>query len=87
MSLETMKSLAEAGELEASLMHPRALLPEMPCVTVDEVTAGKIRNGMAVNLAEFSGSALVKVFTGQRDLLAIGRRVAGTLIQPMVVIG
>jgi tRNA pseudouridine55 synthase len=87
ITLDTMQSLVAAGELEANMQHPRTLLPEMPCVTADESTAGRIRNGMAVNLPEFSCAALVKVFTNQRELLAIGRRVAGTLIQPMVVLG
>jgi tRNA pseudouridine55 synthase len=41
---------------------------------------------MACNLPEYSQSPLVKIFTSQRELLAIGRRVAGTLIQPMVVL-
>ena len=67
--------------------HSRALLPEMPAVTVDERTAGSLRNGMQVNLPEFSAAPLVKIFTGPSELLAIGRRVAGTLIQPVVVLG
>jgi len=29
----------------------------------------------------------MKVFTGPRDLLAIARRIAGTLVQPFVVLG
>jgi hypothetical protein len=30
---------------------------------------------------------LVKVFESQRDLIAIAKRIAGTLFQPTVVIG
>jgi tRNA pseudouridine55 synthase len=67
--------------------HPRTLLPEMPCVTVDEETAGRIRNGMQVNVPEFSSAPSLKVFTAPRELLAIARRVAGTLVQPTVVMG
>jgi len=74
-------------EVEARLPHPRSLLPEMPSVTVDEQTAGRIRNGMQVNLPDFSNAPLLKIFTAPRELLAIGRRVAGTLAQPMVVLG
>ena len=51
------------------------------------MVAGRLRNGLASNLPEFSQSPLVKIFTSQRDLLAIGKRVAGTLIQPTVVMG
>ncbi|HEY4357861.1 MAG TPA: tRNA pseudouridine(55) synthase TruB [Acidobacteriaceae bacterium] len=86
MTVDTLKSLMPA-DIEACLPHPRTLLPEMPSVTVDEQTAGRIRNGMQVNVPEFSNAPLVKVFTGPRDLLAIGQRVAGTLMQPMIVLG
>ncbi len=85
VTIEDLKSAP--GAIEARLQHPRTLLPEMPSVTVDEQTAGKIRNGMQVNLPEFSQSPLVKVFTAPTELLAITRRVAGTLMQPVVVMG
>ena len=75
------------AEIEALLPHPRTLLPEMPSVIVDEQTAGKIRNGIQVNLPEFSSAPLVKVFAAPRDLLAITKRIAGTLMQPIVVLG
>jgi len=75
----------DAG-FEDKMVHPRTLLPEMPAVTADEATVGRIRNGMQVNLPEYSGAAMVKIFAGQRELAAIGRRVAGTLFQPFVVL-
>lgn len=74
-------------ELEARMPHPRTLLPVMPSVTADAFSIGRIRNGAAVNLPEFSVAPLVKIFEGQRNLIAIGKRIAGTLFQPMVVIG
>ena len=77
----------KAGVTEASLPHPRALLPELPSVTVDEAVAARIRNGMQVNLADFSREPMVKVFTSQTELIAVCKRVAGTLMQPFVVIG
>jgi tRNA pseudouridine55 synthase len=88
ISVEDLKALAgDTAAIEERLPHPRTLLPEMPSVTVDEQTAGRIRNGMQVNLAEFSQATLVKVFTGPVDMLAIAKRVAGTLMQPIVVMG
>ena len=86
ITMDELKSLSPV-ETEARLPHPRALLPEMPSVTVDEQTAGRIRNGMQVNVPEFSDAPLIKVFTGPRDLLCIARRIAGTLVQPFVVMG
>jgi tRNA pseudouridine55 synthase len=86
LTLDEVETLARAGELESKLPHPRVLLPEIPSVTADEQTVGRIRNGMQVNLAEFSRAELVKIFCGQRELVGIGRRVAGTLFQPVVVL-
>lgn len=73
--------------LLARLPHPRTLLPHLPAVTVDEKTAGHLRNGMQVNLPEYSTAALVKVFTGPAELFGIARRIAGTLMQPHVNLG
>jgi len=86
ITLAELKSLTPA-EIEARLPHPRALLPEMPSVMVDEQTAGRIRNGMQVNVPEFSTAPQLKVFSGPRDLLAIARRIAGTLVRPEIVLG
>lgn len=72
---------------EELCIHPRNLLPEMPSVTGDAVALGRLRNGAQANLPEFSQAPLVKVFAGQRELVGIARRVAGTLFQPVVVMG
>lgn len=76
-----------ADALEAMCLHPRSLLPEMPAVTGDEIALGRLRNGGQANLPEFSTASLVKVFAGQRELVGIARRVAGTLFQPVAVMG
>jgi tRNA pseudouridine55 synthase len=86
--LDELKSLAATpAAIEQRLPHPRTLLPQMPCVTVDEQIAGRLRNGMQVNLPDFSNADMVKVFTSPTELLAIAKRVAGTLMQPIVVLG
>ncbi len=87
LTLEELRAQAAAGTLEQSLPHPRTLLPELPATTANLWMAGRLRNGNAVNLPEFSTAPLAKVFAGQRDLVAIVRRVAGTLFQPIVVLG
>jgi tRNA pseudouridine55 synthase len=84
--IDDLKQLTPA-EIEARLPHPRTLLPQLPSVTIDERMAGAIRNGMQVNLPEFSTAPLIKVFTGPRDLFAIAKRIAGTLMQPVAVLG
>jgi len=88
IGLDELKALVgQPGEIERRLPHPRTLLPEMPSVTVDEQVAGRLRNGMQVNLPEYSGAPLVKVFTSPSELLAVAKRIAGTLMQPILVMG
>ena len=86
LTMEQLESLAAEGRLLERLPHPRTLLPEMPAVTADEQTLGRVRNGMQVNLPEYSCAGLVKIFEGQRELVAVAKRVAGTLFQPFVVL-
>ena len=86
LTLDAVESLARTGELEKQLPHPRTLLPEIPAVTADDQTVGRLRNGMQVNLPDFSQAPLAKIFLGQRELVAIGKRIAGTLFQPTVVL-
>jgi len=71
---------------EEFFVHPRKLLPEMPSVTADEATVARIRAGRPVNLPEHSRARQVKVFSGQRDLIAIATRVAGTLFHAKIVL-
>ena len=88
ITVDRLKAFAgDTTAIEALLPHPRAMLVEMPSVTVDDQAAGRLRNGMQVNLPEFSGAPLIKVFTSPTELLAIAKRIAGTLAQPIVVIG
>jgi tRNA pseudouridine55 synthase len=87
-TLEELEGLAgNADALESLCVHPRTLLPEMPSVTGDSAALGRLRNGAQANLPEFSRAPLVKVFAGQRELVGIAKRVAGTLFQPVVVMG
>ncbi len=84
--LDELEALAgDVGALEAACIHPRDLLPEMPPVVADERSLNRLRNGAQANLPEFSQASLVRVFAGQRELVAIARRIAGTLFQPVVV--
>lgn len=86
--LEDLEPLAgDVAKLEGVCIHPRSLLTEMPSVTGDDFTLGRLRNGAQANLPEFSHASLVKVFAGQRELVGIAKRVAGTLFQPVVVMG
>jgi len=85
-SLENLEQAQAANTLDELFLHPRLVLPEFPAVVASPESAARIRHGGAVNLPEFSKAATVRVFAGQRELLAIARRVAGTLFQPKVVL-
>lgn len=85
----TLSEIEEAIEREPItelLVHPRRLLPQFPSVTANDESAAKIRSGRAVNLPELSRASQVKVFYGQRELIAIATRVAGTLFHPQMVL-
>jgi tRNA pseudouridine55 synthase len=87
-TLDELQALAGNIEaLETKCIHPRALLSEMPSVTGDALALGRLRNGAQANLPEYSRAPLVKVFAGQRELVGIAKRVAGTLFQPVVWMG
>ena len=87
-TLEELEALrSDVRALESFCIHPRSLLQEMPSVSGDDFARGRLRNGAQANLPEFSQAPLVKVFAGQSELVGIAKRVAGTLFQPVVVMG
>jgi tRNA pseudouridine55 synthase len=85
-TLEQIAEAAAQSRIEELLIHPRRVLPEIPCVTATEADVAKIRNGRTVNLPEMSRSRWVKVFAGQAHLVCLASRVAGTLFHPKVVL-
>jgi tRNA pseudouridine55 synthase len=87
-ALEELAQVQKAapGGIERLMLHSRLVLPEFPAVTAPPESLAKIKHGAAANLPEFSKASMVRVFAGQRELLAIAKRVAGTLFQPKVVL-
>ncbi len=79
-------AVAATSTFDDFFVHPRKLLPNFPSVTADEATTVRIRSGRTVNLPDLSRARQVKVFSGQRDLIAIATRVAGTLFHPKLVL-
>ena len=84
--LEELAAAFKTGQTDHLFIHPRRLLPQFPCVTASEEMAARIRTGRPVNLPELSQARLVKVFVGQRELLAIATRLAGTLFHAKIVL-
>jgi tRNA pseudouridine55 synthase len=86
-TLQQLEQAAQGGEAIADLLiHPRKLLPSIPSVTATDDIVARIRHGRSVNLPELSRAPEVKVFYGQRDLIAISTRIAGTLFHPRIVL-
>jgi len=85
-SLDKLDSAAKTQQLEDVCVHPRKLLPQFPSVTASDEMAARIRSGRTVNLPELSRAKQVKVFYGQRELISIASRVAGTLFHPKIVL-
>jgi tRNA pseudouridine55 synthase len=85
-TLESLERAVSEGQMQELFVHPRRLLPSLPCVTATPESVTKILHGMAVNLPEMSRARHVKVFASQSDLIAIATRVAGTLFHPKVVL-
>jgi tRNA pseudouridine55 synthase len=84
--LEELAQAAQAGKIEETFLHPRLILPEFPAVTAPADALAKIQHGSAVNLPDYSRASIVRIFAGQRELLGIAKRVAGTLFQPKIVL-
>ena len=85
-TFEDLENAAAEGKCYELFLHPRLVLPEFPAVTAPAEAVARLQHGGAVNLPEFSKALTVRVFSGQRELLAIARRVAGTLFQPKIVL-
>ena len=84
-SIEALQAAMQQGSAESLFVHPRKLVPHLPSVTANDESAALIRSGRAVNLPEMSRAPQIKVFYGQRDLIAIATRIAGTLFHPGIV--
>jgi tRNA pseudouridine55 synthase len=85
-TLEELQKAAQDDVLDDLFVHPRKLLPRLPSVTANEEMAANICSGRTVNLPDFSKAQQVKVFSGQRELIAVATRVAGTLFHPRIVL-
>jgi tRNA pseudouridine55 synthase len=77
---------SKAENVAEMLVHPRRILPLLPCVTASPEAVSFLRNGRAVNLPEYSSAPLVKVYANQSELIAICQRLAGTLFKPKTVL-
>jgi tRNA pseudouridine55 synthase len=90
--VKSKQQAANTG-LAKLFLHPRLVLPEFPAVTAPPEALARIRHGASVNLPYFDrhvaqpqSAVFVRVFADQTRLVAIARRIAGTLFHPKVVL-
>jgi tRNA pseudouridine55 synthase len=84
----TLAALSEGGleSRAAKLLRGADLLPELPSVQVDSVNQERLRNGMQINLPDFSGAPLIKILSTDGEIVAIAKRMAATLFAPQTVL-
>jgi tRNA pseudouridine55 synthase len=87
-TIEQLESLAADERLLDALVPASRMLPGMPSVFVDELTAAQIRNGRNFPASPFRSqpaSRYVKAVTGQAELVAVGEAVLPNVYHPVVV--
>ncbi|HEV2729883.1 MAG TPA: tRNA pseudouridine(55) synthase TruB [Terriglobales bacterium] len=84
-TLAELEQAVQQGSADQIFVHPRKLLSQFPSVAATDENIALIRAGRSVNLPELSRAPLVKVFRGQRELIAIATRLAGTLFHAGIV--
>jgi tRNA pseudouridine55 synthase len=88
-TIAQLESLAAGDRLIDAIVPMSSLLPSIPNVFVDDVTAGQIRHGRDFQASPFRsqpGSRYVKAVTRAGDLVAIGEAVLPNLYHPAVVL-
>lgn len=88
-TLEELAALASEDRLREALIPAAQLLPEFPSQTVDQITAGQIRNGRDFRVSPFQahhGARFVKAVSAHGDLIAIGEARLPHLYHPVLVL-
>jgi tRNA pseudouridine55 synthase len=88
-TLEQLQELADDGRLAEALIPAATMLPEIPSLTVDRLTATQIRQGRDFRGSPFrpaSPSKLLKAISEDGDLIAIGEAKLPNIYHPVVVL-
>jgi tRNA pseudouridine55 synthase len=88
-TLAELQTLADEDRLSEALIPISEMLPQFPCMFVDELTAGQIRQGRDFHGSPFTsvGAGHVKAFANDGNLIAIGQAILPHLYHPVVVLG
>jgi len=88
-TIPQLESLAADGRLLDALVPASQMLPGVPTIFVDDLTASQIRNGRNFPASPFrsqAASRYVKAVTRQDELIAVGEAVLPNLYHPLVVL-
>ncbi len=88
-SLDELQSLADEGRLSDAIIPAAELLPRMPTELVDELTAGRIRQGRDFRVSPFrpwTDERFVKAVTADGELVAIGEARLPNVYHPILVL-
>ena len=88
-TLEELATLASEGRLAEALVPAAKLLPDFPVEMVDELTAGRIRQGRDFHVSPFrvrAGSKHVKAISHDGQLVAIGEAKLPNIYHPVLVL-
>ena len=88
-TLDDLAALAEVGRLDEALIEASKLLPDFPAEMVDEITAGRIRQGRDFHVSPFRlrpDSKFVKAISHEGHLVAIGEAKLPHIYHPVLVL-
>jgi tRNA pseudouridine55 synthase len=85
VTLDRLTELDASGR-ESAVLRGARVLPDFPMVRVDAGKQERLRNGMQMNLPDFSDAPLIRIFSEEGEIVAIGKRLAGTLFAPQTVL-
>jgi tRNA pseudouridine55 synthase len=89
LTIQQLQELKDEARLEEALIGAPDLLPEIPNVFVDDITAGHIRQGRDFNVSPFrihTGTPHVKAIGTDGRLVAIGAIAMPSVYHPTVVL-
>jgi tRNA pseudouridine55 synthase len=87
-TLDDLGVLASEGRLSEALIPAAKLLPAFPAEMVDDLTAGRIRQGRDFHVSPFRiqpGSLFVKAVSHEGELVAVGERKLPNVYHPVLV--
>ncbi|MFN7992970.1 MAG: tRNA pseudouridine(55) synthase TruB [Bryobacteraceae bacterium] len=88
-TIAQLQQLSDEGRLAEALIPAARMLPGVPTVYVESLTAGQIRQGRNFPVSPFRAgpdSRYVKAVSGEGDLIAIGEAKLPNLYHPIVVL-